>query len=200
MIKIKWHNKKVDEEDAQQVANADQNATAVDDATKAKLVQLNQQKATLLAQKRQKDTAHENDIRVIDNNLNIINKQIADLGGNVSDNESLKASFYKNLYESVLNKKDEMYAMVSMAFQSIPDLSYTPNNTRCMTYARGIDEVLSKMNDGSVTEETFKDIVRGILDRTQISFSNKEKDSFINKLWELIKENAVFKVKLSTEN
>ena len=199
MIKIKWH-KKVDEEDAQQVAAADQNAAVADDASKAKLVQLNQQKATLLTQKRQKQTTYENDIRVIDNNINIINKQIADSGGTVTDNESLKQSFYKNLYESVLNKKDEMYGMVSIAFQSIPDLSYTPNNTRCMTYARGIDEVLSKMNDASVTEEVFRDVVRGILDRTQISFSNKEKDAFISKLWALVKENPVFKVKISTEN
>jgi len=199
MIKIKWH-KKVDEEDAQQVASADQNAAVVDDATKAKLVQLNQQKATELNAKRQVQTEFENKIRVIDTRMNLLNKDIANLGGSVSDNESLKQSFYKNLYESVLNKKDEMYGMVSIAFQSIPDLSYTPNNTRCMTYARGIDEVLSKMNDASVTEEVFRDVVRGILDRTQISFSNKEKDTFISKLWALVKENPVFKVKISTEN
>lgn len=199
MIKIKWHNRSLKEDDAAQDAAADQQAASMDDATKAKLVQLNQQKAELLAQKRQKNTENENAIRTIDTKMNLLNKQIADLGGAVSDNESLKPAFYKNLYESLLNKKDEMYAMVSIVVKSIP-LSGTPDKDRCMTYARYINGNLGKMEDGTVTKEWFDNMVYEMLTKSHISFTENEKRNFIEKLWELVKENPAFKVKISTEN
>lgn len=169
------------------------------DINNQKIAQKNAQINDLINKKLALKTAYQTDIKNIENQLVSANQRIADNGGTVIPNyidESMNREmrFSKKLFESVLNKTDEMYAAICLAFDKIDNLSFTPDNTRCKTFAKNIIAYLNKMGWGSgAKEEEFKTFLYGLLNASHLSLARKEKDSFVNNLIEEMKGNALFK-------
>ena len=187
---IKHRNKKIEEE----VTSSDSTAAvAAQDAQKdAQLQDLNMQIVGKLEQKRSAQTEYENKMRVFDQQINQLKQKIAQLGGDVKTDESSKG-FGKKLYESILNKTDEMFAMISLVFDSMEDISYRPDSTRCRTFAKNIVAYLNRIElNGSEKERDFMDFLMNLLNKSQVSLSNKEKDTFIKKLMDNMKESVLF--------
>ena len=195
------YKKKVDE-DTTTGQNQQQNDSANDPQKEAQITALRQEIVGKEEQKRAIQTDYENKVRVIDQQENQLKKKIADLGGSVENNESLKV-FGKKLYEAIANKTDEMFALISLVFESMVNedkLSFTPSTTRCMTFAKNI---IAYINRGEFKQETvvkdFSDFLMNMLNASQVSFSNREKETFVSKLIEAMSENTLFSWIFSTE-
>ncbi|MBS7364225.1 MAG: hypothetical protein KIH03_10475 [Paludibacteraceae bacterium] len=187
-IYIKY-KKKIEEETTSDSTAA---VAAVDAQKDAQLQDLNTQIVGKLEQKRTVQTEYENKTRVLDQQINQLKQKIAQLGGNVKTDESFKG-FGKKIYEAITNKTDEMFALISLVFNSMEDISYKPDNTRCRTFAKNI---VAYLNRGEFKSETadrdLTDFLMKLLNNSQISLSNKEKDTFIKKLIENMKESTLF--------
>jgi hypothetical protein len=86
-----------------------------------------------------------------------------------------------------------MYAAIKMAFDKIENLSYSPDNTQCKTFAKNIVAYLNKIGwESGENEKNFKAFMYGVLNASHISFSNAEKDKFVDNLMNIMKENTLF--------
>lgn len=182
--------KKKIEEDAASDSTA---AVSAEDAQKdAQLQDLNTQIVGKLEQKRAVQTEFENKMRVLDQQINQLKQKVAQLGGDVKTDESV-VMFGKKLYEAVTNKTDEMFALISLVFDSMENVSYRPDNTRCRTFAKNI---IAYLNRGEFKSESvdrdLTDFLMNLLNKSQISLANKEKDTFVKKLIENMKESTLF--------
>ena len=182
--------KKKIEEDAASDSTA---AVFTEDAQKdAQLQDLNTQIVGKLEQKRAVQTEFENKMRVLDQQINQLKQKVAQLGGDVKTDESV-VMFGKKLYEAVTNKTDEMFALISLVFDSMENVSYRPDNTRCRTFAKNI---IAYLNRGEFKSESvdrdLTDFLMNLLNKSQISLANKEKDTFVKKLIENMKESTLF--------
>lgn len=182
--------KKKIEEDAASDSTA---AVSAEDAQKdAQLQDLNTQIVGKLEQKRAVQTEFENKTRVLDQQINQLKQKVAQLGGDVKTDESV-VMFGKKLYEAVTNKTDEMFALISLVFDSMENVSYRPDNTRCRTFAKNI---IAYLNRGEFKSESvdrdLTDFLMNLLNKSQISLANKEKDTFVKKLIENMKESTLF--------
>lgn len=182
--------KKKIEEDAASDSTA---AVSAEDAQKdAQLQDLNTQIVGKLEQKRAVQTEFENKTRVLDQQINQLKQKVAQLGGDVKTDESI-VMFGKKLYEAVTNKTDEMFALISLVFDSMENVSYRPDNTRCRTFAKNI---IAYLNRGEFKSESvdrdLTDFLMNLLNKSQISLANKEKDTFVKKLIENMKESTLF--------
>ncbi len=194
------YKKKVDEDTA--AGQNQQNDSANDPQKEAQITSLRQEIVGKEEQKRAIQTDYENKVRIIDQQENQLKKKIADLGGSVENNESLKG-FGKKLYEAIANKTDEMFALISLVFESMVNedkLSFTPSTTRCMTFAKNI---IAYINRGEFKQETavkdFSDFLMNMLNASQVSFSNREKETFVNNLIDAMSDNTLFSWIFDTE-
>jgi len=147
-------------------------------------------------QKRVAQTEFENQTRTVDEQILQIEMKIAELDGDIDVNESLKRRIGRKLYEALLNKTDEMFDLVSFVFDEMMSedrISFVPNETRCMRFAKNI---IAYINRGEFTPETVKDdlfdFLMNLLGNSQISFSNREKEMFAEKLIDEMSENVLF--------
>lgn len=167
-------------------------------ANKAKIIQTNIALNDLANKKFAKKTSYQQEVKNIEQRMIDLNKTIADNGGDVDVkciDESMKRNirFSKKLYESVLNKTDEMFAEICMAFDNVDNLSYRPDNTKCKTFAKNIISYLNKIGWGSGKHDgEFRTFLFNMLNASHISLSQSEKDKFINNLISLMKENTLF--------
>ena len=167
-------------------------------ANKAKLIQTNIALNDLANKKLAKKTSYQQNITNIDQQIILLNKTVAENGGDVDVklvDESLKSKirFSKKLYEAVLNRTDEMYAEICIAFDSIDNLSYRPDNTKCRTFAKNIIGYLNKLGwESGGHEDEFKTFLYNLLNASHISLAQSEKDKFVNNLISLMKENTLF--------
>ena len=137
MYKIRYKKKKVNEDDAQQPQDTAQEVNPQqDEANKKEAENINAQIAELVNKKLQRKTQYQNDIKNIDNQIVAMQKKVADLGEeidpNIIETESVHTPLYRfgrNLFESVTNRTDEMFAIISLAFDDIESLSYRPSDT-----------------------------------------------------------------------
>ena len=119
-----------------------------------------------------------------------IKQMIIDAGGTI--NEQARG-FGRRLYESVTNRTDEMFALISLTFDSMDGLSYRPDSTRCRTFAKNIIAYINKGDFGEAEpEQGLSDFLINLLNRSQVSLSNKEKDAFVINLIDNMKESALF--------
>ena len=201
MYKIRYKKKKVNEDDAQQPQDTAQEVNPQqDEANKKEAENINAQIAELVNKKLQRKTQYQNDIKNIDNQIVAMQKKVADLGEeidpNIIETESVHTPLYRfgrNLFESVTNRTDEMFAIISLAFDDIESLSYRPSDTRCRTFAKNIIAFLNrniwKTDDHG---EEFNDFMRNLLNASHVSLSTREKEAFIEKLSDSMKDNAMF--------
>lgn len=167
-------------------------------ANKAKLIQTNIALNDLANKKLVKKTAYQQNIKNIEQQMVLINKTIAENGGDVDvkcvdESYRSKIRFSKKLYEAVLNRTDEMYAEICMAFDNIDNLSYRPENTKCRTFAKNIIAYLNKLGwESGEHENEFKTFLFNLINASHISLAQSEKEKFINNLIDLMKENTLF--------
>ena len=168
-------------------------------ANKAKLIQINIALNDLANKKLAKKTTYQQNIKDIEQRMVSIDKTIAENGGDsdvkfVDESYRSKIRFSKKLYEAVLNRTDEMYAEICLAFDSIDNLSYRPENTKCRTFAKNIIAYLNKLGwESGGHENEFKTFLFNLINASHISLAQSEKEKFINNLIGLMKENTLFK-------
>jgi hypothetical protein len=167
-------------------------------ANKAKLIQINIALNDLANKKLAKKTTYQQNIKDIEQRMVSIDKTIAENGGDsdvkfVDESQKAKIRFSKKLYEAVLNRTDEMYAEICLAFDSIDNLSYRPENTKCRTFAKNIIAYLNKLGwESGEHENEFKTFLFNLINSSHISLSQSEKEKFVNNLIGLMKENTLF--------
>lgn len=193
MIVVKKY-KKVNEEEPVNTTNVSQDVSS---QTQSKAIQLNTQIAELLNKKMTLKTQYQNDVRNIEAQIIQLQKQKADIGENVDvnclDENKVELRFSRKLYEAVTNKTDEMFAAITIAFDNVDNISIKPHSTRCRTFAKNIISYLNKVNwYGTEHTTEFIDYVRNMLNNSQVSLSNTEKETFIDKLTETLKSNPIF--------
>ena len=145
----------------------------------------------------QAEKTYQNIKATCNNNIIQLNNEKAKLGASVDANsvktESLKSDFKMGLFESTVNKTDELFGIICLSFDSIDGLSYRPSDTRCRTIARDIiNNIYRKENKESMSEDVFKDYVYSRLNNSHISLSKKERDACIENLVNSLKESVLF--------
>ena len=167
-------------------------------ANRSKMIQINMQLIDLANKKLQRKNQYNNDIKGVDQQLVLVNREIAEAGGDININiigesEVVRKRFGKKLFEAVVNRTDEMYAAIKMAFDKIENLSYSPDNTQCKTFAKNIVAYLNKIGwESGENEKNFRTFLYGLLNASHISLGNAEKDKFVNNLIDVMKENTLF--------
>lgn len=145
----------------------------------------------------QAEKTYQNIKSTCNNNIIQLNNEKAKLGASVDANsvktESLKSDFRMGLFESTVNKTDELFGIICLSFDSIDGLSYRPSDTRCRTIARDIiNNIYRKENKESMSEDAFKEYVYSRLNNSHISLSKKERDAFMENLLNGLKESVLF--------
>lgn len=160
-----------------------------------KIKMLNTKVVELEKQARDKETVYDNDKRMIDLQILQYKAKIAGLGGTIDFNESIK-SFGKKIYESLTNKTEEMFGLVSMVFDSMSSekkISYYPSRTNQMGFAK---KIIAYINEGNFANgdamTNFSDFLIDMLNRSQIPFFSREKTDFTNRLIGEMSQNEVF--------
>ena len=145
----------------------------------------------------QAEKTYQNIKATCNNNIIQLNNEKVKLGASVDANsvktESLKSDFKMGLFESTVNKTDELFGIIFLSFDSIDGLSYRPSDTRCRTIARDIiNNIYRKENKESMSEDVFKDYVYSRLNNSHVSLSKKERDAFMENLLNGLKESVLF--------
>ena len=145
----------------------------------------------------QAEKTYQNIKATCNNNIIQLNNEKVKLGASVDANsvktESLKSDFKMGLFESTVNKTDELFGIICLSFDSIDGLSYRPSDTRCRTIARDIiNNIYRKENKESMSEDAFKDYVYSRLNNSHVSLSRKERDAFMENLLNDLKESVLF--------
>lgn len=134
--------------------------------------------------------------------------EIADLGGEITPRiitESMRTFSYK-LYESITCSREEMNTVLTIAVNSIDELTYVPNKTRLWTIARTLQERINKEADywrehpEDDHSGALEVIVRDVLRKSQVKFTEKDIDRIIEKLFEQMKKTTVFMWIFKNEN
>lgn len=191
MAIIVKYKKKVNEDDSPSSSQQSENPNDVRiREINSKIVQ--EQNKILQAEK-----TYQNIKATCNNNIIQLNNEKAKLGASVDANsvktESLKSDFKMGLFESTVNKTDELFGIICLSFDSIDGLSYRPSDTRCRTIARDIiNNIYRKENKESMSEDVFKDYVYSRLNNSHISLSKKERDAFMENLLNGLKESVLF--------
>lgn len=191
MAIIVKYKKKVNEDDSPSSSQQPENPNDVRiREINSKIVQ--EQNKILQAEK-----TYQNIKATCNNNIIQLNNEKAKLGASVDANsvktESLKSDFRMGLFESTVNKTDELFGIICLSFDSIDGLSYRPSDTRCRTIARDIiNNIYRKENKESMSEDAFKDYVSSRLNNSHVSLSRKERDAFMENLLNGLKESVLF--------
>lgn len=185
----------------QQRSDLDTSPTENDDQAAAKatkVVQLNSQLNDLANKKLLRKISYQNDVNNVEKQMVVLNQVLADNGQNVDtkyidESKKERLIFSRKLYEAVTNRTDEMYAAITMAFDKIENLTYTPDKTQCKTFARNVIAFLNRIgwNKPGILDK-FKTFIYGVLNASHISFSNNEKNEFVNNLIDIMKDNTLF--------
>ena len=191
MAIIVKYKKKVNEDDSPSSSQQSENPNDVRiREINSKIVQ--EQNKILQAEK-----TYQNIKATCNNNIIQLNNEKAKLGASVDANsvktESLKSDFKMGLFESTVNKTDELFGIICLSFDSIDGLSYRPSDTRCRTIARDIiNNIYRKENKESMSEDAFKEYVYSRLNNSHVSLSKKERDAFMENLLNGLKESVLF--------
>ena len=167
-------------------------------ANKAKILQMNVSLVDLMNKKLVRKNTFNNDIKAIEQQLVTLNKDIAEAGGNIDvkcidESERVRVRFGRKLFEAAMNRTDEMYAAIKLAFDSMESLSYTPSDTQCRTFAKNTIAYLNRIGwESGENENNFKTFMYGLINASHLSFSNGEKAQFVENLMNIMKESTLF--------
>ena len=200
-MKIIRHYKKNNVSEADDIQNGTGTGTSNElqnPAKEQKASALNGQIAELINQKLREKTAYQDKIKAIETKIVALQKQLSDLGEEIDPtviDESVKTPrFSKMLFESVTNRTDEMYVILKNSFDSINDLSYTPEDTKLKRFAKTIIGYINRTSfqNESDKAESFIDYVMTMINNSHISMTKKESQMFIDSFVNNLKENVMF--------
>lgn len=200
-MKIIRHYKKNNVSEADDIQNGTGTGTSNElqnPATEQKASALNGQIAELINQKLREKTAYQDKIKAIETKIVALQKQLSDLGEEIDPtviDESVKTPrFSKMLFESVTNRTDEMYVILKNSFDSINDLSYTPEDTKLKRFAKTIIGYINRTSfqNESDKADSFIDYVMTMINNSHISMTKKESQMFIDSFVNNLKENVMF--------
>jgi hypothetical protein len=187
----RWYRIYEDEEE-------NNNDAAIDAANSDKIAKANNAKVALNTQKNTLKKEYDTKIAAINTQINKLDQDIADAGGNVPNEnieESLRTKFSKRLYESVQGTKtEEMTMCLKLASENLPNLSYQLDDTRCMTYAKKIISFINSADWGYGENhwDELDGFIREIISRGYTSFSRRELNEFMGELEDILSNNTLF--------
>lgn len=131
------------------------------------------------------------------NKINLLRKQAAeagiDLSGNASESKSYR--FSKKLYEAMnTNKADELAATFKVTFDRLDTLSFYLDDKGCLTFARRLLAWINEQgwNDGLNHWEEVEEKMRLLFTNGTVSMSRREISEFIDTFKEVLINNTVF--------
>ena len=131
------------------------------------------------------------------NKINLLRKQAADAGIDLSGNasEGKKYRFSKKLYEAMnTNKADELAAAFKVTFDRLDTLSFYLDDKGCFTFARRLLAWINEQgwNDGLNHWEEVEEKIRLLFTNGTVSMSRREISEFIETFKEVLINNTVF--------
>ena len=131
------------------------------------------------------------------NKINLLRKQAADAGIDLSGNasEGKKYRFSKKLYEAMnTNKADELAAAFKVTFDRLDTLSFYLDDKGCLTFARRLLAWINEQgwNDGLNHWEEVEEKLRLLFTNGTVSMSRREMSEFIETFKEVLINNTVF--------
>ena len=131
------------------------------------------------------------------NKINLLRKQAADAGIDLSGNasEGKKYRFSKKLYEAMnTNKADELAAAFKVTFDRLDTLSFYLDDKGCLTFARRLLAWINEQgwNDGLNHWEEVEEKLRLLFTNGTVSMSRREISEFIETFKEVLINNTVF--------
>lgn len=131
------------------------------------------------------------------NKINLLRKQAADAGIDLSGNasEGKKYRFSKKLYEAMnTNKADELAAAFKVTFDRLDTLSFYLDDKGCLTFARRLLAWINEQgwNDGLNHWEEVEEKMRLLFTNGTVSMSRREISEFIETFKEVLINNTVF--------
>lgn len=131
------------------------------------------------------------------NKINLLRKQAADAGIDLSGNasEGKKYRFSKKLYEAMnTNKADELAAAFKVTFDRLDTLSFYLDDKGCFTFARRLLAWINEQgwNDGLNHWEEVEEKMRLLFTNGTVSMSRREISEFIETFKEVLINNTVF--------
>ena len=131
------------------------------------------------------------------NKINLLRKQAADAGIDLSGNasESKKYRFSKKLYEAMnTNKADELAAAFKVTFDRLDTLSFYLDDKGCLTFARRLLAWINEQgwNDGLNHWEEVEEKLRLLFTNGTVSMSRREISEFVKTFKEVLINNTVF--------
>ena len=131
------------------------------------------------------------------NKINLLRKQAADAGIDLSGNasEGKKYRFSKKPYEAMnTNKADELAAAFKVTFDRLDTLSFYLDDKGCLTFARRLLAWINEQgwNDGLNHWEEVEEKIRLLFTNGTISMSRREISEFIETFKEILINNTVF--------
>ena len=131
------------------------------------------------------------------NKINLLRKQAADAGIDLSGNasEGKKYRFSKKLYEAMnTNKADELAAAFKVTFDRLNTLSFYLDDKGCLTFARRLLAWINEQgwNDGLNHWEEVEEKLRLLFTNGTVSMSRREISEFIETFKEVLINNTVF--------
>ena len=187
------------DKDRGELASSKPNDKEQEKINQTKYIQLNNKINELINRKLTLKTQLQQNLKNIEMEMVNVNKDIANAGGNVDikcidESEMKKYRISKKLYENVMNRTDEMFALICMAFDQIDNLSYKPDKTKCRTFAKNIIAYLNKLGwDSGEHEEDFENFLYTFINSSHISLGNSEKTKFVKNLTDLMRDNGLFR-------
>lgn len=193
-----------EEDQPVQQQGSPETAQAAQQAQSAKVQQANALKiklandiATLTASINKKEKEF-NDFKANQlNKINLLRKQAADAGIDLSGNasEGKKYRFSKKLYEAMnTNKADELAAAFKVTFDRLDTLSFYLDDKGCLTFARRLLAWINEQgwNDGLNHWEEVEEKLRLLFTNGTVSMSRREISEFIETFKEVLINNTVF--------
>jgi hypothetical protein len=131
------------------------------------------------------------------NKINLIRKQAAEMGVDLSGNasESKTYRFSKKLYEAMnTNKADELAAAIKVTFDRLDTLSFYLDDRGCATFGRRLLAWINEQgwNDGLDHWEEVEEKIRLLFTNGSISMSRREITEFVEQFKEILMNNTVF--------
>jgi len=114
----------------------------------------------------------------------------------IPEKEEIRISFSKKLFEAVnLGRTEEMAKCIKSAMDSVESISYTFDETPCRTFAKRIISYINNDKDfrnADNRKEMFDEFVTNIFSSTQKKLQEKEIESLIAELDNILENNVMF--------
>lgn len=163
-----------------------------------KISNINKQIAELMNKKLQLKTQYQQAVKNIDDQIVLLQKQLADMGGNVDPKvtaESVSVKFSKALYESLVTTIPDIYTLLRSTFDAA-DVSYTPSKKRLDRFAKEMHGFIAEPHFKD-SDESKKDMIvdyfTNMLKASHVSLSTNENKRVVDKFISLGSENPVSK-------